>query len=174
MRENELGQPIGFAIEGWRGAQAPVHEAIEGTRCRLEPVSAERHAEALHEAFVANAVATRPEDVKERVIRQLVALYGTQYREVLDAAKDRPELLELVDPEGDVIGAQIVHSVQREMARRLVDVITRRTDLGTGEPPSEAALERCAALMAEELGWGEERIAREIETVHQAYGWNPA
>ena len=50
-----MGQPIGFAIDDWQGAETPVHEGVEGTRCRLEPLSADRHAEALHEAFAANA-----------------------------------------------------------------------------------------------------------------------
>jgi len=55
VRENEMGQPIGFAIDDWQGARAPVHEEIEGARCRLVPLSADRHAEALHDAFAANA-----------------------------------------------------------------------------------------------------------------------
>ena len=58
MRENELGQPIGFAVDDWRGAAEPVHEVIEGARCRLEPLSADRHANALHEAFAANVDAS--------------------------------------------------------------------------------------------------------------------
>lgn len=55
VRQNEWGQPIGFAVEGWRGARIPVHETIEGARCRLEPLSTSRHAKALHAAFVEDA-----------------------------------------------------------------------------------------------------------------------
>jgi len=54
-RRNELGQPIGFGIEDWQGAAAPVHEEIVGARCQLEPLTVERHAEALHAAFAENA-----------------------------------------------------------------------------------------------------------------------
>lgn len=50
-RTNELGQPIGFDLTGWQGARVPVHDAIEGERCRLEPLSATRHAAALHAAY---------------------------------------------------------------------------------------------------------------------------
>ncbi len=53
-RRNELGQPIGDALADWSGASEPVHEPIEGVRCRLEPLSAEQHASALHEAFLAD------------------------------------------------------------------------------------------------------------------------
>ncbi len=53
-RENELGQPIGRALEGWKGARSPSREPIEGERCRLEPLAAARHAEALHAAYAEN------------------------------------------------------------------------------------------------------------------------
>jgi RimJ/RimL family protein N-acetyltransferase len=53
-RTNELGQPVGLAVEGWGGARPPVHETVEGERCRLEPLEAARHAEALYEAFEAD------------------------------------------------------------------------------------------------------------------------
>lgn len=49
-RTNELGQPIGYALEDWSGAKSPVHETIAGARCRLEPLSAEKHASALYAA----------------------------------------------------------------------------------------------------------------------------
>ena len=51
-RRNDLGQPIGDALADWRGATPPVHERIEGTRCRLEPLSADTHAAALHAAYL--------------------------------------------------------------------------------------------------------------------------
>lgn len=47
---NELDQPVGFAVD-WRGAAAPLHETIEGARCRLEPLSTAAHSESLHAAF---------------------------------------------------------------------------------------------------------------------------
>jgi RimJ/RimL family protein N-acetyltransferase len=53
-RRNDLGQPIGRAVAGWSGAQQPVRAGIPGFRCRLEPLEADRHAEALHAAYVEN------------------------------------------------------------------------------------------------------------------------
>jgi glycerol-3-phosphate dehydrogenase len=55
------------------------------------------------------------------------------------------------------------------MAMKLGDIVFRRTDLGTGEDPGNAALEDCARLMATELGWAEERISEEIEEVRARF-----
>lgn len=54
QRSNELGQAIGFALEDWNGAEEPNRDTILGRRCRLEALDADRHAEALHEAYVAD------------------------------------------------------------------------------------------------------------------------
>lgn len=51
QRTNPLGQPIGRAVEGWQAARRPERASIAGRRCRLEPLDAERHAEALHRAY---------------------------------------------------------------------------------------------------------------------------
>ena len=50
-RENELGQPIGRAVDGWTGATRPSRSEISGSRCRLEPLEARRHADLLHAAY---------------------------------------------------------------------------------------------------------------------------
>jgi len=50
--QNALGQPISFLVEDWKGAQQPEYVPIEGVLCRLEPISAERHAADLHAAYV--------------------------------------------------------------------------------------------------------------------------
>ena len=48
---NEWGQPVGVRVENWRGAKRPVREIMTGPRCRLEPLVADQHALALHEAY---------------------------------------------------------------------------------------------------------------------------
>src|SRR5215218_2725412 len=52
--KNELGQPIGFAIPDWKPPQAPARAPMEGRFCRLEPLDAKAHAEALHAANILN------------------------------------------------------------------------------------------------------------------------
>lgn len=49
-RANDLGQPIGFAVEGWRPPPRPPREVMEGRFCRLEPLDPDRHAKDLHRA----------------------------------------------------------------------------------------------------------------------------
>ena len=57
------------------------------------------------------------------------------------------------------------HAVREEMALRLSDVVLRRTDLGTGGPPSPADLDAAARAMAAALGWDEAKLRAERETV---------
>ncbi len=53
-RTNELGQPIGFEIADWKPCSRPPREPMQGRYVRLEPVSAENHAQDLFEAFAAD------------------------------------------------------------------------------------------------------------------------
>ena len=48
---NEYGQPIGAPVHGWTPRPLPTKETLEGTFCRLERLSAERHADDLFEAY---------------------------------------------------------------------------------------------------------------------------
>lgn len=47
---NELGQPVGPPVPGWKPPPRPPRAVIEGRHCRLEPLDAARHAAALHAA----------------------------------------------------------------------------------------------------------------------------
>ena len=49
---NELGQPVGFIVQGWEPRPRPRREAIEGRYCRLVPLEPDRHAA---ELFAANS-----------------------------------------------------------------------------------------------------------------------
>lgn len=54
-RRNDLGQPIGFALEGWTPRRPPSREPMQGRWCRLEPVDPVRHADQLFAANGADA-----------------------------------------------------------------------------------------------------------------------
>jgi RimJ/RimL family protein N-acetyltransferase len=47
---NELGQPIGFPLPGWKAPPRPPRTAMAGRTCRVEPLDPARHAEDLHRA----------------------------------------------------------------------------------------------------------------------------
>ncbi|MFD2435888.1 hypothetical protein [Modicisalibacter luteus] len=48
---NQFGQPVGFPVADWRPPMLPGNTALQGRFCRLEPLSAERHADALWAAW---------------------------------------------------------------------------------------------------------------------------
>lgn len=50
-RSNSLGQPIGFAVENWKGASPPSRDSMEGRLCRLDALRADVHALPLHQAY---------------------------------------------------------------------------------------------------------------------------
>src|SRR6202789_2149 len=82
----------------------------------------------------------------------LARLYGTRLGAMIEAAGNRPELLEPVAATGD-IGAQVLFAMRDEMAMTLSDVVMRRTGIGQLGPPDTATLASVATLMASELGW---------------------
>ncbi|MBM3290057.1 MAG: GNAT family N-acetyltransferase, partial [Candidatus Hydrogenedentes bacterium] len=47
---NELGQPIGRPVTGWRAPARPERAIMAGQYCRLEPLAPERHATELFDA----------------------------------------------------------------------------------------------------------------------------
>ncbi|TXH39181.1 MAG: N-acetyltransferase [Rhodospirillaceae bacterium] len=47
---NYLGQPIGFPVPDWTARPRPPRSAVEGRFCRIEPLTADRHAADLHDA----------------------------------------------------------------------------------------------------------------------------
>jgi RimJ/RimL family protein N-acetyltransferase len=53
--QNNLGQPVGSSLPGWKSATIPPREPIEGRFCRLEPLDPDRHAAALFAANTADA-----------------------------------------------------------------------------------------------------------------------
>ncbi|HSM88931.1 MAG TPA: hypothetical protein VLT56_02825 [Desulfobacterales bacterium] len=48
---NEIGQPIRFAVEGWRERPRPPRAAMTGQHCALEPLQPGIHAADLYAAF---------------------------------------------------------------------------------------------------------------------------
>jgi glycerol-3-phosphate dehydrogenase len=105
----------------------------------------------------------RARDISDPVARHLVKAYGSESAGVVnlierDRALGRPIL------EGQpAVWAEVVHSVEREMAMRLSDVLIRRThlfyeDAGHGS----AAAPPVARRMADLLGWDRTQETEEI------------
>lgn len=97
--------------------------------------------------------------VPRPIYREWRHSYGGRMDRVLDAGE---QAIEPLAPGLTTTAAEIVHAVRHEMALRLADVVMRRTALGALGQPTRAVLSWAAALMGKELGWSEERVAREI------------
>lgn len=53
--ENQLGEPIGFAVEGWTPPYWPPRDPMEGRFCHVEVLDPDRHAAALFDANAQDA-----------------------------------------------------------------------------------------------------------------------
>ena len=98
----------------------------------------------------------------------LVQTYGTDWRGPLELALHDSSLMRRVSPE-PIIGAEIAYAIKSEMAMSLSDCVLRRTDVGTGEMPTDEALDACANIAANVLGWDSSRVKAEIDSVKACY-----
>ncbi|RUQ99274.1 glycerol-3-phosphate dehydrogenase/oxidase [Labedella endophytica] len=97
-------------------------------------------------------------------IEHLLNRYGVLTDELLDLIRHRPELAEPLPGADDYLQAEVVYAASHEGALHLEDVLARRTrisieawDRGVSAAPI------AAALMADVLGWDEERTEREVQ-----------
>ena len=88
---------------------------------------------------------------------------------VAQLLRDRPSLSAVLSPTCHVTRAEIVHAVRNEMAIHLPDALIRRTSAGVAGHPGFEAARSAAAVMADELRWTPEHVAREIAAVDAAY-----
>ena len=99
----------------------------------------------------------------EEAVARLLRRHGDQVGAVLALARADAELARPLDGAPGYLAAEVVHAVRAEGALHLDDVLTRRTrvSIQTAHRGVESA-PQVAALMARELGWDEERTAREV------------
>jgi glycerol-3-phosphate dehydrogenase len=98
-----------------------------------------------------------PEDSLENLIRT----YGARHEDVLELIRRDPSLKEPIADGRPEILAQVVFSIESEMACTLCDVLVRRIGLATLGDPGDAAMDKVARIAARLLGWGKERVERE-------------
>jgi glycerol-3-phosphate dehydrogenase len=127
------------------------------------------------EAFLQAETRKMPALVDQAAAERLLRNYGSAYGQVL-------QYLEAGPPDGqDAVGvslrelavweAEVRHGVREEMARKLADVVFRRTEMGSAGHPGEYLLQACARTMSVELGWDSGRMAQEIREVEER--WRP-
>lgn len=117
--------------------------------------------------LVRDMSAARP-GASETEIRRLVSTYGTRATDML-ALSEPPALSVPLSGSCPVLAGEILYAARAEAAVHLADAIVRRTGAGAAGHPGPEAVARAAAVMADELGWSEERRQREIAEVDAFY-----
>jgi glycerol-3-phosphate dehydrogenase len=97
------------------------------------------------------------------MVTHLIRTYGSAYPAVLCHAGHESRWLTPIVDHLPVTGAEVLHAVRDEMARRLTDVVLRRTEAAFAGHPGLAFVERCADIMGQELGWEAARRFQEID-----------
>lgn len=97
-----------------------------------------------------------------RVAGGLVGRYGTEAGTVVSLVRRDPGLAE---PIGDRwLAAEVVHAARSESAATITDFVQRRTRIAWfTRDHARGALSEIGRILGGELGWDEQRIAREVE-----------
>ena len=97
-------------------------------------------------------------------IDHLLGRYGGLVDDVLALVASRPDLGRPLPGADDYLAAEVVYAVTHEGALHLDDVLTRRTRISIETfDRGVAAAPAVAALMADELGWDDARVAEEVD-----------
>jgi glycerol-3-phosphate dehydrogenase len=110
-----------------------------------------------------------PASKKETIVSHLKNQYGKLFYKILSYIEEDVIFAELVSEQPPIIAAEVIHGVREEMANTLMDVLVRRTELGSFGHPGTSTLEKCAGLLAKELGWDDQRITHEINVAENFY-----
>lgn len=90
----------------------------------------------------------------------LTEIYGSDAAEVIALADSTPALARPVTDDGIPLAA-IAFSARHESPRSLLDLLVRRTGIGTVAPPTDDDLVEMADVAGTELGWDTARMAAE-------------
>jgi glycerol-3-phosphate dehydrogenase len=119
-------------------------------------------------AFVRESERNRPSWLSQTSGESLIANFGTHAHRVLALADADPTLRKCV-PGTHVTLAEIACTLRDEMAQTMSDIVFRRTELGTGGHPGEAALKEVAAFMQQTGGWSAKRALDERRAVDEQF-----
>ncbi|MFC5290462.1 glycerol-3-phosphate dehydrogenase/oxidase [Actinokineospora guangxiensis] len=97
-------------------------------------------------------------------VRHLLDRYGSLLHEVLELAKDRPDLLKPLDGAADYLRVEAVYAASHEGALHLEDVLARRLRVSIEYPHRGAdSARQVADLVGEVLGWDEKTREHEAQ-----------
>ncbi|MCP5095925.1 MAG: glycerol-3-phosphate dehydrogenase/oxidase [Chloroflexi bacterium] len=118
-----------------------------------------------YDTFVAASMERWPMEMPPYQLRRLIQNYGSTHRQLLAYINEDVNMGQPVSADTAVTHAEVVHAVRAEMAKKLSDVVLRRTEMGAAGKPTDESLEATAIIMASELEWNEQRVEKELEEV---------
>ncbi len=104
-------------------------------------------------------------DFSKNTIDILARYYGTELEHVLKIAREHKNMALSVNADGEIL-AQVAYAARHEMAKKLMDILLRRTGMGTLGHPGNDVLKKIANIAASELGWAKDRVKEEINEVN--------
>lgn len=96
-------------------------------------------------------------------IPNLVQLYGSRTRAILDMCRANPELARPLDDDAPDILAQVAYGVSEEMVVESADLILRRSGVGLRPGRGRSAYARVSAYLGASMGWSAQDAARDRE-----------
>jgi glycerol-3-phosphate dehydrogenase len=97
------------------------------------------------------------------IINHLLCFYGLKSYEIVDLISRYPELSLRINPDHPDIIAQIVYAVRYEHAETAIDILLRRTTIGTSKTLGLDCIEKVSEEMGKINGWNRDRITYEID-----------
>ena len=107
--------------------------------------------------------------VSADAMRHLAQRHGGEARTIVAMVEARPELAEPLVEGLPYLRAEAVYAVRYEMARSLDDVLSRRTRARLqARDRSAAAAPAVAALIADDLGWDDAEVERQVAAYRES------
>ncbi len=121
--------------------------------------------------FADRAAKERTRRISTETLRHLLQCYGSEYRNILRYCDEDSRWSRSISSDAPTIRAEVLHGIRSEMARKLSDIIFRRTELGTAGHPGDACLHASAEIMRAELNWNKATMFRELDEVQQGFSY---
>lgn len=154
------------------------------------PAISRSHKEPLHggqieyfQDFLKAGIKAYSGRVSPQTLTRLVYNYGSAYPEVLkhvepaiadqapldQALLDKDNAIDRWSIDQQILAAEVRYSLQNTMPQTLSDLVFRRTELGAAGHPGDDALQLCAQIMSQQLGWSPKQQQLEIDRVQKCF-----